>query len=79
MEKELLEKHYNKNSKIRINLKSGQFYRGEISELKENSLIFLDKFENEILISLDSIAYVIPFREIKGNVNGDAKHGEKNK
>ena len=62
MEKEALLSLFNNKTRIKINLKNGLFYSGVILELRDTSLIFKDKYDNEIPISLDSISYVIPIK-----------------
>lgn len=58
MEKKYLAKFYEKRQKIKINLKNGKFYTGLIVSLDDKTLIFKDKFDNEIPISLETISYV---------------------
>ena len=72
MEKEALLSLFNNKTRIKINLKNGLFYSGVILELRDTSLVFKDKYDNEIPISLDSIAYVIPIKE------GGYGHGRRN-
>ena len=44
--------------KIKIDLKNGFYYVGEIKSIIETDLIFLDKHDNEIAISSESISTV---------------------
>jgi sRNA-binding regulator protein Hfq len=66
MDKKYLEKYFLENIKIKINLKNGYFYNGHIISLENTTLIFKDKFGNEIPMDLDSISYI---NEEKNNVN----------
>lgn len=62
MEKIELEKQQNKVMKL--NLKDGRFFSGKIIFLGEDSLTFLDKYNSKIMISYQSISYiVIPEKE----------------
>jgi len=58
MEKKYLEKFQKDKVRVKLNLKNGKFYTGVIIELSENTVLFLDKFGNELPFSLDSISYV---------------------
>jgi len=58
MDKKFLEKFYKEKKKIKINLKNGYFYQGFILSIEGNTIIFKDKFNEEIPIALDSISYI---------------------
>jgi len=58
MENKYLIKFYEEKTKIKINLKNGKFYTGTIKELGEHTLIFIDKFNNELPFDLDVISYI---------------------
>lgn len=60
MEKKYLTNFYENKVKVKLNLKNGKFYTGIIIELGEHSLVFLDKYNNQIPFDYDSIAYVDP-------------------
>ena len=60
MEKKYLTEFHKKKTKVKLNLKNGKFYTGVIKELGEHTLIFLDKFNNEIPFDYDGISYVEP-------------------
>ena len=60
MDKKQLIKLCEEKSIIKINLKNGFFYSGQIKEVGDTSLVFLDKFNNEMIINLDSISYILP-------------------
>lgn len=59
MEKQLLEPYFQNKIRIRLNLKNGKFLTGVILQLSESSLVFLDKFNEQIPISLESISYIL--------------------
>ena len=67
MDKKLLIKFEKEGNKIKINLKNGLFYTGYIITIEESSMLFKDKFENEMLIDLGSISYVIPVENGRSN------------
>jgi hypothetical protein len=58
MEKKYLSKFFEESIRVKLNLKNGKFYTGIIIELGENTLIFRDRFGNEIPFSLDAVAYI---------------------
>jgi len=62
MDKKHLKKILEEKSKVKINLKNGFFYTGHIISVDDSSLLFKDKFGEEIPIDIDSISYVIPVR-----------------
>lgn len=62
MEKKYLIEFHKEKVKVKLNLKNGKFYTGTIKELGEHTLIFLDKFNNEIPFDYDGISYVEPVR-----------------
>ncbi|MAG38095.1 hypothetical protein CMI45_01770 [Candidatus Pacearchaeota archaeon] len=68
MDKKLLVKFEKERARVKINLKNGLFYTGFIILLEEGSLLFKDKFGQEIPIDLDSISYVVPVKN--GYKNG---------
>ncbi len=62
-----LEKYKDTKQKVKINLQNGRFYTGLIIKIEDNSVIFLDKFQHEMMINISSIAYIIP---VDGGTNG---------
>ena len=42
-------------------------YSGHILEIFENSIIFLDKFNNSIAIDIDTISIINPIKKNKGD------------
>ena len=57
MKKEELTKYLNK--RIKIFLKNNNiFYTGSIQELGEESLILLDKYDKDVILSLDCISHI---------------------
>jgi hypothetical protein len=54
-----------KKIKVKLNLKDGSFLTGFIISVVESELIFEDKFNNEVLIDINSISYVIPVGGMK--------------
>ena len=48
--------------KIFLVLKTNRFYTGEILRVNNHSLLLLDKFNNEVLISLNDISSIEPDR-----------------
>jgi len=63
MEKELLTKYFKNKTQIKLNLKNERFFTGIIIKLLEHSLVFKDRFENELVFDLDSISYIDVVRE----------------
>ncbi len=61
MDKKFIEKYYKEKIKVRLNLKNGYFYSGYIISIEGNTILFKDKFGEEIPIALDSISYVTKF------------------
>jgi len=70
MERKRLEIFFKKKQKIKLNLINGRFFTGIIIDLDDDSLVFKDKFDNELTFSLDSISYI----DIV-NYNGGARDG----
>lgn len=60
MDKKILVKYKENGSRIKINLKNNMFYTGCIIEVYDDSVLFKDKFSDEIPINIDSISYIIP-------------------
>ena len=60
MDKKFIEKYFIEKLKIKLNLKNGRFYTGIIIKLEEHTVLFKDKFEEEIPIDLDAISYIEP-------------------
>lgn len=58
MEKERLINYFEDKTKIKLNLKNGRFYTGYIINLTEQSLLFKDRFNNELPFDLDCISYI---------------------
>jgi len=74
MDKKYLSKYKEEKTRIKVNLKNGRFYTGIILSLEDNTILFLDKFNIEMPIDLDSISYV----ELAGGFdNGNWKHSSK--
>ncbi len=65
MQIEQLIKYKEDRKKVKLNLKDGSFLTGYIILVEDNSIVFEDKFNNEVLIDIDSISYVIPIKEDK--------------
>lgn len=66
VEKKYLKKFYEEKIKVKLNLKNGKFYTGEIIELGKNVLVFLDKFKTKIPFDYDSLSYVEPVNFNRG-------------
>jgi sRNA-binding regulator protein Hfq len=60
MDKEHLIKYKDSQEKVTINFKNGRFYSGVIKDVGDTSIVFLDKYNNSMIIDLDMIAYVTP-------------------
>jgi len=71
MNAEQLFKFKELKAKLKINLKDKRFFSGYIKEIESDSLVFIDKFDNEIVIDLESISYIVPVRTEGGNENGN--------
>ena len=70
MDKKQLIKIQEEKLSVKINLKNGYFYSGKILSVGETSIVFLDKYDIEIPIDLDSIAYILPFYKEGGTGYG---------
>lgn len=53
MERKQIEHYYQK--KVRLILKNQDIYTGKVTSISENSLTILDKFNEHVTISFDSI------------------------
>ena len=60
MEREFLDDFYKGKTRIKLILKDNSIFTGRIKRLGENTLMFLDKYNKEIPISLDSISRAVP-------------------
>lgn len=52
------EKFLSDNAKIKLTLRNRFNYTGEIEELREDTLVLLDKFGNPVVISLEEVSSV---------------------
>lgn len=59
MDKKYLQEFLENNIKIKLNLKNGYFYEGYILSIEGNTVLFKDRFNENIPIDLDSISYII--------------------
>lgn len=62
MKPEQLISFRDKKTRIKLNLKDKRFFSGYIKEVLGDSLVFIDKFHNEIVIDLESVSYIVPIR-----------------
>ena len=60
MDKKYLERYLENKIRIKINLKNGYFYEGIILSIEDNTVLFRDKYGEEIPIDLSSVSYIIP-------------------
>lgn len=51
------------NKKVYLKRKSGFHYTAVIKKINEESMIFIDKFQSEVLILLDDIEEISEWRE----------------
>lgn len=65
MDKGHLKEHFKKRTIIKIFLKNNNLYTGKILNIGETSILISDKYGEHVLISLDSISYVVPANEKK--------------
>ena len=63
MEREFLEKYYKEGTRIKIVLDDKDVFTGVIKKLGDNNLILLDKFGEEVSLSLKTIDRALPFSE----------------
>ena len=68
MDKEIINNFLNK--RIKIFLKNGFTYICVIKQIGDDSILIIDKYDNEIAISLDEINTVKPLDELKGDSGG---------
>lgn len=68
MIEEQLLKYQKEKTKVKLNLKDGNFLTGFIKQVDEGSLVFIDKYQQEVLIGIESISYVLP---VGGKENGN--------
>ena len=59
------------NRKVRLHLKNGTIYTGEMQGFDGDALSFLDKFGNEVLVDYGSIASVASLDEGGDDDRGD--------
>lgn len=57
MKKEQIEMY--KNKKVKIFLKSSRTYTGTITEIDNDSISMIDKFNNPVTLSLDTLSEII--------------------
>ena len=62
MDKKYLERYLENKIRIKINLKNGYFYEGIILSIEDNTVLFRDKYGEEIPIDLSSVSYIIPVK-----------------
>ena len=77
MKKESLEDKYIKNlieRKVKVSLATidGLYYQGFIIGMSENSILFKDKFKQELMFFFKDIRRIVPFRD------NEKKEGEEN-
>ena len=60
MKPEQLHKFIDNQTRVKLNLKDKRFFSGCIKEVVGDSLVFIDKFNNEIMIDIDAISYIVP-------------------
>jgi len=63
MEKEFLEKFYEKRTRIKIILNNNDVFTGVIKKLGDVNLILLDKFGGDVSLTLKTIDRALPFSE----------------
>lgn len=63
MEREFLEQYYKKQTKIKIVLNDSDVFTGVIKKLGETNLVLLDKFNEEVSLSLKTIDRAVPLPE----------------
>ena len=63
MEREFLEKFYKERTKIKIVLDDKDIFTGVIKKLGDTNLILLDKFGDDVSLSLKTIDRALPFSE----------------
>ena len=56
-------KYKKSKMKVKLNLKNNLFFTGEIIDVTEDTILFRDKYDDEILIQIDSISYVAPISQ----------------
>jgi len=59
MKKENIQQYYEEKNLIKIVLKDSYNFSGRIKEINDDSLIFIDKFNSAVTISLSEIAYIV--------------------
>jgi len=63
MKEEIIARFIEEKRKVCISLKTGSFYKGFILVLGDNSVLFKDKFGDEMMFSLDIIESIVPARD----------------
>jgi len=63
MEREFLEKYYKEGTRIKIVLDDKDVFTGVIKKLGDTNLILLDKFGEDVSLSLKTIDRALPFPE----------------
>jgi len=63
MNAEQLNRFKELKTRLKINLKDKRFFTGYIQDIESDSLVFVDKFNNDIVIDLEAISYIVQVRE----------------
>ena len=56
-----------KATKVKLNLKSEDFFTGKIIGMSETGILFLDKYNSEIYFSFDDVLRITPTKTPGGN------------
>ncbi len=75
MDTEYLDKLKETHKKVFITLKNGRLFSGTVERVGLNSIIIIDKFNEEVSISRDSIQHIETDRKVDGR-NGGYNVGE---
>ena len=67
MDREFVETIYREQKRIFITLKTRKVFSGTIEKIGKTSIVVLDKFGDEVPISLDAIQHIEPERKKKEN------------
>ena len=63
MEREFLEKFYKERTRIKIVLDGNDVFTGVIKKLGDTNLVLLDKFNEEVSLSIKTIDRAFPFSQ----------------
>jgi len=65
MERKYVQEYWREHQKVKVFLNNNDIYTGVIIEVGDDTILFQDKFNREIPISLDAISHIVPMGDVK--------------